>query len=333
MKKHPTHKSAEGFTLIEMLIVIAIIGILASVAIPQYSQYKIRGYDAQTKQALKDMHLLCNAYWLDTSALQGCDLPKIEEPTYGFNQNADVVATLPSLPMDNFCASAKHNDSPNTYSIDSASLISSGSGCSGAGGASTINTDPGRPIMNRCSVCAENTIGVMCWNNTESWCVGCEVATEIEGCDSPLGCVEFRVSETQCRDPSEACRKVATGAVLGYVGEGVDDRARRRLTLDGRERDGFGSGKWDESYGCPAECQFPGPGGNYGPAIECSCRPTFIEQIHPECENPVRRRLPTYDDFDHEGKSKQELCDTGNFRLNCPDGVWSEETRVQVMKE
>ena len=86
------------------------------------------------------MHLLCNAYWLDTDALQGCDLPKIKETTYGFNQNADVVATLPSLPMDNFCASAKHNSSPNTYSIDSASLISSGDNCSGAGGAS----DPGQ---------------------------------------------------------------------------------------------------------------------------------------------------------------------------------------------
>jgi hypothetical protein len=63
---------------------------------------------------------------LDTDALQGCDLPKIKEVTYGFNQNTDVVATLPSSPLDNFCASAKHNSSPNTYSIDSAALISSG---------------------------------------------------------------------------------------------------------------------------------------------------------------------------------------------------------------
>ena len=62
---------------------------------------------------------------------------KIKEPTYGFNQNADVVATLSPSPRDNFCASAKHNDSPNTFSIDSAALISSGSDCSGAGGAST----------------------------------------------------------------------------------------------------------------------------------------------------------------------------------------------------
>ncbi len=65
-------RAEKGFTLIELLVVIAIIGILAAIAIPQFAEYRKRGFDARSKSDLRNVATAEEAYFADTEKYLAC---------------------------------------------------------------------------------------------------------------------------------------------------------------------------------------------------------------------------------------------------------------------
>jgi type IV pilus assembly protein PilE len=68
-------RRAAGFTLIEVLIAIAIIGILSAVAIPSYSGYVLRGRLTEAFTSLSVMQPKAEEFWSNNRTYVGLPLP------------------------------------------------------------------------------------------------------------------------------------------------------------------------------------------------------------------------------------------------------------------
>lgn len=58
-------RNRKGFTLVELLVVVAIIGILAAIAIPQFAAYRQRAYNASAQSDLRNFKTTMEAYFAD----------------------------------------------------------------------------------------------------------------------------------------------------------------------------------------------------------------------------------------------------------------------------
>ncbi|MCG8532082.1 MAG: prepilin-type N-terminal cleavage/methylation domain-containing protein, partial [Desulfovibrionales bacterium] len=59
-------KGMKGFTLIELMIVVAIIGILAAIAIPNFLNYQCKARQSEAKTALGAIRTAEEAYYAET---------------------------------------------------------------------------------------------------------------------------------------------------------------------------------------------------------------------------------------------------------------------------
>jgi len=78
-----TNRKQSGFTLVELMITVAIIGILAAIAYPSYQQYVLRANRADAQAIMLENAQFMERYFTTNGTYAGADLPKQQSPESG----------------------------------------------------------------------------------------------------------------------------------------------------------------------------------------------------------------------------------------------------------
>ncbi len=108
-------KDQKGFTLIELMIVIAIIGILAAIAIPQFQAYRVRSYNSSANADLRNAATAQEAYYVDNDRYTSDEANLVG--TYGLYTSKGVVFQSCTGDVTSYVMRAYNTSGDKTYRI------------------------------------------------------------------------------------------------------------------------------------------------------------------------------------------------------------------------
>ena len=109
IKRKPCHQQT-GFTLIELMIVVAVIGILAAIAIPNYSEYIKRGKAAEATSNLATLRVKMEQYFQDNRTyIGGACSPTSGAQYFTYTCSAAPTATAYTLKATGITAKGMAN--------------------------------------------------------------------------------------------------------------------------------------------------------------------------------------------------------------------------------